>query len=517
MSAVPSRVVLPRLGESDRAAPVFEEIQARLTEHPTPPSVLVGDLLLGLMRVQAVVREDERSPIYSEFLRRLTRSRRWTYLAGRLTQLARGLGTSDGWRETVTLAVNSVITSLWEVCSSAIQHETSEEALLTKVAHTYCAKGDEYEDFSTLLLSDFTVAVTELTRRARTRDFMGQLLFKELILACTEEPFDNSVYQPRLLSDVMSAGDRKPRLPGDHQDLRAISIKIREDQIPRILPCELATYRWRHRLAEAFTLDKVVNRSPAIFQHHATQRPELEHRILIIFFMAVTADQGAAAHDPAETAAKALGFSLLVHAAMKVPHGGIQADVAWFQRDNPNSSSYDWATQFKLSSLQPTASEGGGWRNIVDIDRRLPKFFVTAGVGVNLFASSEYARIGEHLASDYLARACQGKYHGVFLVGVARPGEVSGLLPALSLALPSFPAGVPPILLLTVGPDGRKDLRGSTFLSLLAARMAPAVLLAPPPERDPVLFFVQEFLQMIVGPLARDAGVRGIKSHGVFS
>jgi hypothetical protein len=480
---------------------------------------LVGDLLLGLMRVRAVVREDERAPVYSEFIRRLTRSRRWIYLAGRLTQLARNSGPSDGWRKTITLAVNSVITSLWKVCSSAIQDETSEEALLTKAASAYCTEGDEHEDFSTLLLSDFTIAVTELTRRAWTSEFLGQLLHTELIRACLDEPFDNSVYRPRLLNDVMSEGDRKPRLPGDHQDLRAISLKVREDQIPRILSSELATNLWRGRLGRALTLDKVVNRSPAIRQHHATQRPELEHRILIIFFMAVTADQGSASHDPAETAAKALGFSLLIHAAMKVPHGGIQADVAWFQRDNPNSpsNSYDWATQFRLASLQPTASEGEGWRNIVDVDRRLPKFFVTAGGGVNFFSSSEYARIGEHSAADYLARACQGKYHGVFLVGIARPGDVSSLMPGPLLAMPPLPAGVFPILLVTVGPDGRKDLRGSAFSSLLAARMAPAILPAPPPERDPALFFVQEFLQMIVGPLAHDAGVGRLKSHGVFS
>jgi hypothetical protein len=34
-----------------------------------------------------------------------------------------------------------------------------------------------------------------------------------------------------------------PRLPGDYQSLRAVSLRVREDQVPKILPSELATRR----------------------------------------------------------------------------------------------------------------------------------------------------------------------------------------------------------------------------------------------------------------------------------
>ncbi len=519
MNGVASRVVLPGPGESERAAPVFTRIQERLTANPQPPPALVGDLLLGLMRFRPSVREDERSPVYSDFMRQLTRSRRWSFLVGRLAQLGRNPRSAGSWLEVSAFVVESLLTSLWKISASAIEGETNHEALLTKAVEAYCAEADEYEDFSTLLLNDFAIAVTELIRRAFTIEYQYQLLHKALIEACVNEPFDNNVYHPRLLSDVMSEGDRKPRLPGDHQDLRAIALKVREDQIPRILPSELATNHWRGRLGRVLTLDKVVNRSPAIRQHHATQRPELEHRILIVFLMGVTAHQAAGTTDPAETAAKALGFSLLVNAALKVPHGGIEADVAWFQRDDANSHTFQWATQFRLAALRPTAFEGERWRNVVETDRRLPKLFVTAGGGVRLeglYAMSEYSLVREHPA-DYLARACQGKYHGVFLVGIAPPGEASSLVPAPSLALPSLPAGVPPILLVTAGPEGRAGLRGATFSSLLAARMAPAALPPPPPDVDPALFFVQEFLQMIVGPIAREARVNRPRSQGVFS
>lgn len=504
MNTLPSRIVAASRGDTDRAWEVFNLVLERLTAHPQPPQGLIGDLVLALMRPRPALREVGSLPGYFEFLKQLTRARRWNFLVTRLGQLARRPRNGQNWRNVSAYVVESMIISLWSRAGDVLAAATTEEQLLETSAEAYL-KADEnssYQDFSALLLDDLAMAMTELMRRARTVDFKGLLPNEGLIRACLEAPIDTNDYRPRLLCETMREGEKQPKLDGDHLDLRAITVKTREEHIPRILPYELAANHWRGRLGRSFTLDKVINRSPAIWQHHQLQRPELEHRILIVVLMGVTRHLTADAVDVAELSAKALGFSLLINAALKVPHDLIQADVAWFQRDTPDAASFDWSVQFPLAAVRAAASEGERWRNVVEVDRHLPRFFANFGGSVDLLAQSEYILIREH-PIDYLTRAGHGKYHGVFIVGLAPPGEAASLVPATSLALPPLPPGVPPVMLATAGPDARRGLRGATFPSLLAARMAPAVLPPPPPEAEPAAFLVEEFLKMIVGPLAR--------------
>jgi len=506
MIAIPTRLIRPSSVHSPRQERLYGEVIGRLLPPPTPEWV-VGDLLFVLILPRPVLlKEDDGLPSYWNFLHRLIRhSNRWKFVVARLQQLSRNKRSEDLWEKVAGRVLDSTLTMLQQhrAASSHPYHSSmTDEENAESLASAYSHIMKEQEDFSSGLLDDLEMALIELTKRARSMEFMDQLQAKDLIKTCLEMPLDNHDYKPRLLRELLRKGDCSPRLPGDHHSLRGVSLKVRDDQIPKILPSELATNRWRGKKGQYLTADKVLNRQPTIYQNHDTQRPELDHKILITLLNSVAHHPSAGPEDLAELRAKAIGFCLLANAALKMPHDSIHADVAWFQRDNPNSTRLDWGAKFPLNSLKVTRSEAEQWRNVLEMDRLLPRLFVNIAGGLRARFISESTEIRDH-PSDFLTKACYGKYDGIFIIGIAPEGEGSTVVPSPSIPLPELPSGTPATMLITVGSIEKRCLRGAAFPSLLAARMAPAILPLAPHGVNPNSFFAEQFLQMIIGPNER--------------
>jgi hypothetical protein len=530
-----SRIIVASEKEVADVAPAYDAAREQLElVPPSPPSELTGDLLLAMVSARPRFEDAGTLRCYGEMFHRLAQGRRWSWLVGRLAQLAWQSRDGQGARANVLQFLGVHLSeTVVRIARNALPQNAAangnNDPLLEALASRYIEVADEFEDFSELLLDDLTMTMLELARRLRAQGFQNLLQNKELVEGCLRMPCDPRPYAPRFLREVMREGSRAERIPGDNYGLRGTTKKIREDQIPKLLPSELAGWHWNGEAGKRVTMDRIVNGAPAVYQFFNTQRPELNHKMLVVFLVNTLSDAGnffktkfaygvSQEGVNAEVIAKSMAFSLLVHAALKVPHQQIQTEVAWFLRDASGDSSRHWAVRFPLSELHVTGSNGETWRNVAEVDRILPYFLVRILGTVKADYPSGVSPIKESLA-DFLARASTAGYDAMFVVALGQREHLLQGLPAASVVLPCLPDNRPSVML--VSAEGKKEgkdttpLRGETFRDLLSAHLAPGLLSANPSLLSAEEYLNQTFLEMILGPVDARAKRLGSSMRGV--
>lgn len=541
------------VGNSQNALePLYERLKAHLAlaPHP-PPDVLIGDILLALnvrhpvMAKDKTETEDGSTEHCHRMFHGLTRGRRWGYLANRLVNRNRHSSdasvTRNGLLEYLTemfclrLMQLAIAPSLSEEAQDAedsndMEEDTSSQsappvgappkpivelakdpgALLEFIASKYNERTADHRDKSRVLVDAYTLAMLELGRRASNFDFLDEFADKELLVSCLRSEWDPHTYQPRQLRVVPRFGFDDSFLPGDFLSIRGITKKTREDQIPKVLVSEFAPWVLGERGRKS-TLDKLYNRSPVCWENYDTRRPETKHRICLAFVVGVesrndnhsgasgvnghvgsaTSDGADDGNTRADLLGKTLAFDLLVNAALKVPHDHVEADVVWFER----RAGHWLGSGFPLRTLSATRSEDDAWRNVTEVDKVLPHFFVRHVAGVKPSYKHEVAILSGQ-PTEHLGRALRrGLYQAVFVVAVLPEEEIKRCLPPASLALPRFDQDTPTVLLATVR-NGDGVLHWEGFSDLLSAHVA---LL--PLEQTDTQALVRTFLTMIVGAM----------------
>jgi hypothetical protein len=518
-----SRIIEASARDIERAAPAHELAWAELTRmEPSPPRELVGDLLLALSRPRPKSVEVSHLPQYSQLFRGLVRGRRWGSLVLRLGQLQRtARGGEARWRQVAAFLAERLAGSLMRITliHNPLPLPGDTDACLELIAQCYMKEAeaevevDDFDYFSKPLLDDVTMVLAELARRVRTVSFINLVQDADLVEACLRMASDSRPYKPRFLREVLRHGDRAERLPGDLYGLRGVTKKIREDQIPKVLPSEMAAWHWRPPRGQRITLDRVVNGSPPCYQHYDTRRPELDHRMLLLFLVGTRPDTtldlsgtrlsfGAGKHvaSRAEVNAKALAFSMLVNAALKIPHHLVRTDFAWFQREDKFTAGMRGGIRFPLSALKVTSSASDSWRNLVEVDRYLPRLLVRVAGAITPDLAPAAVTVNES-PSKFLLRAATAGYDAVFIVALAQRWDLGRVLPTVSVTLPRLPTGLASVMLVSSDDEDGEGLRGETFRDLLSAHLAPGILAANPGPLPAAEHLNQLFLEMILGPL----------------
>jgi len=515
-----SRIIESNPKMLPRLAPVFVTAREQLRHlDPQPPSELTGDLLLAVGQPRFRLLENKDLTRYGGMFASLSRGHRWGYLVSRLGQMAhQARGKVEIWEGVMIFLGERLTDSLWKTAQTNSEVScpvAPVDKVLEHIAMSYAIHADEYEDFSEPLLDDLTMVMTEFSRRLILTDFKDLLQHKDLVEACLKIPCDLRPYNPRYLCEILKPGDRDERLPGDHFGLRGVTKKIREDQIPKVLPSELAGWHWNGAKGRHLTLDRLVNGAPPCYENYDTRRPEVDHRMLLVYLVNTPHDLGmdlagshfafGASEPPAsgaEVTAKALAYALLVNAALKVPHHAIRTDVAWFQRDDSASLEYQWGVAFPLKTVKFSSSEDANWRNLVEADRFLPLFLVRQAGAMAKDVAPNSVALREQPA-DYLQRPAVADYDAVFITLVGHPQNLVAGLPAGVVVGSKLPTGLPSVLLISADDEASPDhqLRGQTFRDLFTAQMAPVLLegldgVLPPEEK-----LIEIFLEMIVGPI----------------
>ena len=415
--------------------------------HKSPPAAFVGDLILSLAQRGRADRSsgDREGNSYAEMWQLLPRGRRWRYVARRLEILRRNRRRAAGAYEKVLAKVATDVCRV--MMKNADKHfaDGHLDSGETLIAEAYFAETQEAHLEPDWPMKDFLVIITELARRAAVVDHLETWLDADLIARCLEKRWLADDFKPRQLQLVTKLGDDSEVLAGDLLSVRGITKKLKEEQIPKILPSEYATWH-TGGVGRMYTLDKIINRSPSCYQHFDTRRPEAEHRLFILFAMdAEVAQIGWSRRDAEQDAqvarqeaqmhaTRALAFSLLVHAAMRTPHENIKADVAWTERRGGKWS----GSTFPLRIFNVSQTEHENWRNVAGMDALTPNFLHRGEIGAVTDFKHEVL-IHRQSPQSLLARGLGGgRYHAACVAAFATPERIQDVLPAGSVTLPAF-------------------------------------------------------------------------------
>lgn len=339
------------------------------------------------------------------------------------------------------------------------------------------------------LAPDALLAKIEIIMRTGVLLQVDAVIEAAVIDECLRQKWIIDDFDPRQLSPVTKLGDRSEVLPGDYLGVRGITKKMREDQIPKILPSEYASWH-SGPSGQLITLDKIINRAPSCLQHFDTRSPHSRHRLLIVIAMSGVRSSGGGV-EPMQIGQRTCAFNLLVHAALKVPPENIDAHVVWLEGLEEGR----WrGSAFPLSDLRgATAEEELSWRNVADVDRLAPDEFVKSTKAKVKSYKFGMKPLSER-PSDVVGRLVAGGRFDAACVAAIGTGEhLLRALPSRVAKLPG-PRGVPQILLVSTEPrpvenaaareepgeadEAKNDdrpppwtLKAAAHLNLLAARM----------------------------------------------
>jgi len=515
--------------ESVADAPLLDDIQNEVIAEQSsfnsaPPPELIGDLLLLLAAANPVIVEGDTPTHYRYMLSEFLRGSRWQRLRRRLAKRAHHAPLEERRKVALKFLASTMAGQLATYAGPVVTGGA--DAVREELANAYCDGVDRARDKSENIADDYALLMAEFAQRGFNYYFLTTVLHRQLVELCLAIVWTTDEHEARRLEIVHLPGDEDERLPGDLSGVRAVTIKTREDQLREILPVEFAPWsmgkagRWA-------TIDKIVNRSPLIFEHFSTTRPMSRHRMLVVLCAAAQRAPQSQAALGAELWARLAVFHLLFAVARKVPRDQVQVDVALFVRDG---EAWDGAF-FPLEAL-PARDQA--WRNILELDELHPSFFafhkgrsVAVRRNVELFSEGPGQRIGRELA--------RGIYRGVIVGAFGRALDRRAALPSPSLPLPRLDSETPVVLFGTAEDEQwdpepeqsegnlnlwelrarrraamyrRADLfRGSVFPDLLSAHMA----LLPLP-RASLSEMAELFLNMVIGPRQK----RGVRPGASF-
>ena len=538
--------VPPEIATDPFLASVHSDLQFKNRgRKPALPDGVCGDLIVALASPRPIT-TGEKCP-YDHLMVHLVRGRRWEMLVRRLAHGHHlGSGRTEQQRSALGFLAELFFDRLWRIHTDCpdwnsarggeefepepeppAEDSMDDEGMLMsqpspedpggvdsrydQLAEQYDARlddaGERARDYSSGLVDEFALVALHLALRAARPSDLREWMNEPLVLQCLGREWDPRHYEPRLLRVITLAGDDDEGPPGDLLSVRGVAKKIREDQIPRILPSELGL--WNHgALGRWLTMDKIINRSPTIIQHFDTRRPENQHRVFLLVVLDVEAatfkGAGKAAAAAAETRGKALAFEMLLNAALRVP-GTIEVEVAWLER---REGVAPWLGGcFRLPELQASRSQLEAWRNVQQFDDLLAHFFTRslAGRHPNHRARSR-PLAGD--PGDHLFRALHGgRFEACFVLAITAHSAAGRSLPPPALRLPRPEPTMNTVLLAgleapadTNPPSGDGGLRAGVFRSLAAAHLGSEQLdSAEPGELN------EAFLEMLIGPLQRRA------------
>jgi hypothetical protein len=383
--------------------------------------------------------------------------------------------------------------------------KATEEDWLEQLACLYWDRMAGQVDMSSGLVDDFAFVALNLALRAERVKALREWMNEPLVKTCLGVDWDPLQYEPRLLRIITRLGDEDEALPGDYLSVRGVTKKTREDQIPRILPSELGLWIQGEE-GKQFTMDKIINRAPSIYEHFDTRHPENNHRVFLLFIVDVEKEGFPSAEEKAakraESEGKGLAFDLLINAAQHMPDC-IEVDVAWMER---RARKKDWIGRgFRLRDVEPRRGREESWRNLTRVDSLLPHFFIRALAGQRTDVVSARSKRLAGAPQDLLSRALRsGSYQASLVVYLCQTGCEARSLPPPSLRLPRPDPAMNTVLLATIDLPRSEEqttadiLHGEAFRDLQAARLAPTPLDAALPAD-----LSRALLEMLVGPCSR--------------
>ncbi|HEV7405521.1 MAG TPA: hypothetical protein VGO11_21430 [Chthoniobacteraceae bacterium] len=504
--------------------------------HPAPEKALVGDLVLLLAAPILYWQERHDLANYGGALDALAQGSRWQQLR---KELATRVHHDKGERRAVAVRylAETMARRLTEFTSQHLEDAQDEQdekdekgdseendpvkiARLEQLGVSYLRESKEERDRSEPVANDHALLMSAFAQRGYAYHFLTSTLSVALMDLCLATRWDEEDYEARRLEIVHLEGEVEDRLRGDLNGARGVDVKTREEQLPKVLSSELAPY-FHSPAARAVTVDKIVNRSPLITEHHHPTRPLSRHRVLVTLIAAPERSDVYFRGIDAETRARQAVFHLLFALVQKVPRDQVIVDVGVFIKAEGG-----WAgASFALDAVQPRDE---AWRNILVLDDLQPLYFA------QFSGRHGRRRQVERFSSDpgdWIARTtARVHYRGVLLAAFGRAHERRNFLPSTALALPRMDAETPLVLLgtcedeaLDLPAEQADDLRpaeqraarraaqhrqastwnGKTFPNLLSAHMAPLPL-----PRTTLPQLSDQFLAMVIGPRRERAAVR---------
>ena len=484
------------IGDAEVLAPIARDVHAEISATGyTMPEAFIGDLVLALSPRMSGQRSNAQGAATVENMwRKLPGMRSWRHVARGLESLRRTC------RRTPQVHDGALRWVAREVCKAMLQpvridHGKPAE-LPTLIGEAFEAAVEVSGMDADWPIGPLIIVAAELTRRAAVLKHLDVWIDIDLIGRCLAKEWLAEVFKARQLQLVARLGDDSEALPGDFLSVRGITKKLREDQIPKILPSEYALWHVGAN-GKTYTLDKVINRSPSCYENFDTRRPEAEHRLLIVFAMDV--DHLRAKEfthkDLARTkATRALAFSLLVHAAMRVPHGNIKADVVWVERRGL------WrGSSFPLRAFHVSPFDEDHWRNTANMDAMVPGFLTGDEIGARTGIRHDvmtHRQSPQELLTRFLAT---GRYHAACVAAFGSNGSMLEVLPSGATPLPTFDSITPTVLCASVEPGeapGEEKTRAGLHRTLMAARVSASR------EEVEEAELAAAWLWMLIGPSA---------------
>lgn len=348
-----------------------------------------------------------------------------------------------------------------------------------------------------------------IVQRAKLTQFLDQWLNRDLILACLAEDWTLENHEPRPLRRILQEGSQEARLAGDLSSVRGVTVKNREDQLKDIIPSEWVLCKYKDAAGDAdkdkfvrvMGLKHIWDEHPLILEHHQPMRPEVRQRLLLMMIVGAEQQRETHAATGASLRAHRLAYDMLVTAGLEAaPHASkLSVDVVWFERRDAQ-----WLGQtFPLLSLKLQSELAENWRNVVEVDRVLPHFFVRWPEGAAAGSRRGQPFLRES-PSVHLERAVtRHLYDGVVLAAVMRNQERGLCLPPPSALLPRVDKQSNAVMLATVS-DNESELRGDVFHDLLSAGVASLPLKTASDSE-----LIGELVTMLVGPVANDRKLSG--------
>ena len=522
--------VLPDWQQVSREDPRLAGLYDRLLErrfNTRVPGKLLGDILTLLGAGRRSLRIDTRSTEhYGNFLKQVTRGRRWKTLVLRLAMLKRRVrvgrfareshgGGEGAWEASMICAVSQVAHNFFDV-----PHEEglADLALVGHIADIQMRKWKKTSgreaagiDPSEVLVDNYVMVLTELAAKARVLQAFEIWANTPLIKKCLEVVWKAENFIPRQLEVVKRDGEIELRSAGEISGVRGITKKIREDQIPKILPSEFALMG--HKSPDVpdagllLTLDKIFNRAPLIEENYNPERPEIRHRICLPIIIHATDHEASFAEaDQPANRIRVLAFELLTHLALQMPHDRIQADVVWFDYQPEIKGQWD-VSLFPLRALTVTASKQLGFTNVLQVSKLLPTFFAKGMGGARTDHPYEVRKLQTSPSSYLHGVVASAAYRGIYPAVLTVRDQRNICLPPATTQLPR-PSGErhPHVMVVQCNwfDPGDGAPAGTSPATHFEALFAPTLLSAwtssPPYAVSNPRLIVSNFLEMVIGP-----------------
>jgi len=501
----------------------FNSIRVKLAGQGLRDAALAGDLLLLLNAGRSRPSVNRQTTLYyGEMLAKLVRGARWRRLCHRLAALkrmSRGAGArslpgsraqrrdkrnSTPWESAVDFIERYILIDL--IGKERAPDEYQGLPWCDYIAWGNCGRfqregGQSSRDSSAWLVTDHLLTVAEIASRAEVPENVQNVANKPLVDLCAEAEVVHREFEPRQLEIIRREGDTRDRSPGDHSSVRAVSKKTREDQIPKILPSEFAMLKLRdRRQGRLLTLDKILNRSPLIYQHYQPESPEIRHRIcLMVVVGAESRDWSVRSGDAKKpfNRARLLGYEILLNSSLWIPSDRIQADVVWLE-----FRSGDWrGAEFALESFSGVRTRRESYRNTLEANRLLPFFFAKQADAIKPQMRHEVKPLHECPGTVLQRLVSRHVYRAIYPAFLMETEDERGVcLPSSSLKLPASGRGAANALMAFFdNEDGEASLHADFFPDLTAAWVA-----SLPLSRTNHHSVLVRYLEMVIGPMVKD-------------